>query len=74
MKEKCPPFPVFYYFFLHGPPLCFFKYAVDKPTTVQQGGTHLLFSGEGGERKQHRGRADNQKVGGRRAREKVDEV
>ena len=37
-------------------------------------GTHLLFSGEGGEREQHRGRADNQKVGGRRTREKIDEV
>jgi hypothetical protein len=38
-----------------------------------QWGTHLLFFFGGGE-KQHRWRADNQKVGGRRAREKVDEV
>ena len=32
------------------------------------------FRGKGGEREQHRGRADNQKVGGRRTREKIDEV
>ncbi len=36
-------------------------------------GTHLLFFW-GGREKQHRWRADNQKVGGRRAREEVDEV
>jgi hypothetical protein len=37
------------------------------------GGTHgWLFCGGGEE--QHRGRADDQKVGGRRAREKIDEV
>jgi hypothetical protein len=28
----------------------------------------------GGGEEQHRGRADDQKVGGRRAREKIDEV
>ncbi len=38
------------------------------------GYTFIVFGGRGGGEKQHRGRADNQKVGGRRAREKVDEV
>ena len=37
------------------------------------GYTFIVFGGRGGE-KQHRGRADNQKVGGRRTREKVDKV
>jgi hypothetical protein len=36
-----------------------------------QWGTHLLF---GGDKTTHRRIADNQKVGGRRAREKIDEV
>jgi hypothetical protein len=37
------------------------------------GGTHGWLVCEGGE-EQHRGRADDQKVGGRRTREKIGEV